>query len=403
MHLPLLVQLFVLFAAAKLAGELFERLRQPPVIGELLVGMLLGAGMLGVVDVAEEPFLHEFAELAVVILLFRVGLETRIGDIRSVGSTAAGVAVAGVVLPFAFGFGLYALLGRPTTTAMFLGAALVATSVGVTARVLSDMKLLGERESRIILGGAVIDDVLGLIVLSVVAGIAASGAVQLGQIAVTVGLSAAFLVVFGLFGTRLLASRGHLLERPRLPHAPFAFAAALCLGVAALANVIGLAAIVGAFLAGMVMAETPKHYLLEEKFEPLGEFLVPFFFVITGASVDPSAFLRPDLLAVVGVVLLLAVIGKVVGCGLAARSLGGRSALIVGVGMVPRGEVGIIVANEGAKSGAVDPATFAIVIAMSILTTLIAPPLLKPLFAERLALRREAAASGPEPATREPA
>lgn len=384
MDLPILVQIFALFAAAKLAGEVFERLRQPAVIGELLVGMLLGAGVLGVVDVAVTPFLSEFAELAVVILLFRVGLETPLGDLRAVGPTAATVALLGVALPFALGAGLYALLGQPTPTALFVGAALVATSVGVTARVLADMRLLGERESRVILGAAVIDDVLGLIVLSGVAGAVAGGGLQPAAIATTVALATGFVVLFGLGGTRAAARGSHLLERPRLPQAPFAFAIALCLGVAALAQQVGLAAIVGAFLAGMIMAESPKRYELEERFEPLGDFLVPFFFVVTGATVDPSSLVGAGVLAVAGAVILLAVVGKVVGCGLAASRLGLRSALIVGVGMVPRGEVGIIVAREGARIGVVDSSTFAVIIAMSIVTTLIAPPLLKTLFAGHL-------------------
>ena len=394
MELPVLVQLFVLFAAAKLAGEAAERLHQPAVVGELLVGMVLGAGMLGVVNVGETPFLREFAELCVVILLFRVGLETRLSDIRAVGGTALAVAIAGVVVPFALGYGFYRATGSDSISALFLGAALVATSVGVTARVLSDLRLLGERESRIILGAAVIDDILGLLVLSVVAGAGEGGGFQVADIAITVGLSLAFLAFFGLFGTKAVRVGGHLLERPRVPHAPFAFAAALCLGVAALAQVIGLAAIVGAWLAGMVMAESPEHYELEEKFEPLGEFLVPFFFVVTGATVDPTQFVGGSTIALVAAVVALAAIGKLVACGLASARLGWRSAAIVGVGMIPRGEVGIIVANEGARTGAVDARTFAVIVAMSILTTLLVPPVLKSLFAARTARRSPRPVSG---------
>lgn len=394
MELPILVQLFVLFAAAKLAGELFERLHQPAVVGELLVGMALGAGMLGVVDVGETPFLREFAELCVVVLLFRVGLETRLADIKAVGGTALIVAVAGVALPFGLGYGFYRAIGSDDITSLFLGAALVATSVGVTARVLADLRLLGERESRIILGAAVIDDILGLLVLSVVAGSGGGQGFQVTDIAITIGLSLAFLTVFALFGTKAVRVGAHLLERPRIPHAPFAFAAVVCLGVAALAQVIGLAAIVGAWLAGMVMAESPEHYELEEKFEPLGEFLVPFFFVITGAAVDPTQFLGGSTLALVGAVVGLAAIGKLVACGLASARMGLRSAAIVGVGMIPRGEVGIIVANEGAKQGAIDPTTFAVIVAMSILTTLMVPPVLKWLFAERTARRTPRAVTG---------
>lgn len=383
MEPPILVQLFVLYGAARLAGEVFERLRQPPVIGELLAGLALGAGALGIVNVAGTPFLTEFAELGAVVLLFQVGLETPLGQILTVGKVATLVAIAGVALPFAFGYGLYVALGQTQIAALFLGAALVATSVGVTARVLSDLGVLGEIESTIILGAAVIDDVLGLLVLSVVAGAGGPRGIDPLHIAITVGLSAAFLLVFGLLGSKAVARGGHLLERPHLENAPFALAVLVCLGMAALAQVIGLAAIVGAFLAGMAMAEKPDHIRLEKHFEPVGEFLVPFFFVITGASVDPGAFLHRDTLRLAGAVLALAIVSKLIGCGLGAHSLGRRSAAVVGAGMVPRGEVGIIVANAGARIGAVSPTTFAVIIAMSVITTLVTPPVLKLLFAKR--------------------
>lgn len=392
-ELPLLVQLFVLFVAAKAAGELCERIRQPAVIGELLIGMLLGAGVLGVVDVGDEPFLVEFAEIAVIILLFRVGLETKLSAILAVGGTALAVAVAGVVLPFVLGYGFYVLTGADQIASLFLGAALVATSVGVTARVLADLHLLGERESRIILGAAVIDDILGLLVLSVVAGSAGGDGLQATDIATTIILCLLFLAVFGLLGTRAVRAGGHLLDRPRTPHAPFVAALAVGLGVAALASVIGLAAIVGAFLAGMMMAEAPQRERLEEQFEPVGEFLVPFFFVVTGASVDPTQFLGGGTLGTVAIVVALAAVGKLIGCGLAAARMGLRSATIVGVGMIPRGEVGVIVANEGVRTGAIDERTFAIIIAMSILTTILVPPFLRPLFGDR----RQERAHVPEP------
>jgi Kef-type K+ transport system membrane component KefB len=393
----IIAQLFVIFAVAKLAGELFQRLRQPPVIGELLVGVLIGPYALGWIGVpggalvglfhdraaAQEALslvLHVLAELGAIFLLFFVGLETRLSDLLRVGLRAGAVAVAGVVLPFLAGAGLMLALGHPGLEAAFVGTALVATSVGITARVLSDLGYLDSVEARIILGAAVVDDILGMIALAIVSGVGATGQVALAQVVVTAMLAIAFTVFVALVGTRVVRRYSWRLERLQVRNAPFVVAVMICLGLAALADVIGLAAIIGAFLAGLVFAETREQYALEHQTLPVYELLVPMFFVITGAGVDWRLFLDGSLLGLALVVTALAIVTKVIGCGLGAWGLSARSMAIIGVGMAPRGEVGLIVASIGRGLGAIPSEIFSIVVVMSVLTTLIVPPLLPLLF-----------------------
>ncbi len=390
-------ELFVIFAVAKLAGEVFQRLRQPPVIGELLAGVLIGPYALGWIGVpgprlvalfddpaaAQEALAlvyHVLAELGAIFLLFFVGLETRLSDLLRVGVRAALVAVAGVVLPFLLGAGLMLRLGHPGLEAAFVGTALVATSVGITARVLGDLGYLSTLEARIILGAAVVDDILGMIVLAIVAGIGENGEVAPLPIVSTAALAIAFTGFTALVGTRVVQRFSVRLELLRIRNAPFAVAVVVCLGLAALADIIGLAAIIGAFLAGLAFAETREQYALEHQTLPVYELLVPMFFVITGASVDWRVFLDGPVVGLALVVTALAILGKVVGCGLGAWGLGPRGMAIVGVGMAPRGEVGLIVASVGQSLHAIPDAVFSVVVVMSVLTTLAVPPLLPLLF-----------------------
>jgi Kef-type K+ transport system membrane component KefB len=396
----ILLDVFVIFVAAKVAGEIFDRLGQPSVIGELLAGVLIGPHVLGLIgqpgpamvaafhgdEAAREAvhLVHEvLAEIGVVFLLFFVGLETRLIDIVRVGRRASAVATAGIAVPFAFGFGFMTYLGQPLLVAIFIGTALVATSVGITARVLSDLGALKSHESRVILGAAVIDDILGMILLAVVISLASVGGVSWTAIGV-VGLQAViFVALVVLVGARVLRRFSAHLELLRLRNAPFVVAVAVCLGLAAVAAQIGLAGIIGAFLAGMVFAESREQHEIERQTMPLFDFLVPFFFVITGTAVDPSMFVDPAVIGVALALTALAVAGKLIGCGAAAWSLGPRSAAIIGVGMVPRGEVGLIVASIGRGLGALPDEVFSIVVVMSILTTVIVPPVLKLLYTGR--------------------
>ena len=339
---------------------------------------------------------HVLSELGVVVLLFFVGLETPLADLRRVGVRASVVAVAGVVVPFILGFGFIALRGEPTVEALFVGAALVATSVGITARVLADLGHLGSSEARIILGAAVIDDILGLLVLSTVSAVGREGQVQPISIAGIAVQAALFVGLVALIGTQAVHRCGWRLESLRIRNAPFVVAMAACLGLAAFAAEIGLAAIIGAFLAGMVFADTKDEFELEHRALPVYELLVPFFFVITGSLVDWRLFLDPSIIGLALAVIALAVVGKLIACGLSAWGLSPRRMAIVGVGMVPRGEVGLIVASVGASLGVLTPRIVSVVVMMSVVTTLIVPPVLALLYRGQAA-HRDAVAPGEEP------
>ena len=401
-----LTDLFIMFLAAKAAGALFERLGQPSVIGELLAGVALGPYALGWIGVPTDGMVQAFggpeqasevlssvyevlAELGVVILLFAVGLETRLSDILRVGTRAGVVAVAGVVLPFILGFGFVASLGDPTVEALFLATAMVATSVGITARVLADLGQLQQDEARIILGAAVIDDILGMVALAVVSAVGQTGTVSIVAVGL-IGLQALGFTAFVALAGRQAVQRWSMhFERLPVRNAPFVVAVLVMLGLASLATWIGLAAIIGAFLAGMVLAECREQYELESTVLPIYELLVPLFFVITGSHVDWRLLLDRDLLGIALVVTGLAIVGKVVGCGLGGLGKGWRSMAIIGVGMAPRGEVGLIVANVGRSMGIISDALFSTVVFMSLATTLIVPPILTALYGKDAGQRRE--------------
>ena len=375
-----LTDLFIVLLAAKLGDELFRRLRQPTLVGEILAGLLVGPAVFGLVEPGE--VLEVFAELGVVFLLFWVGLETRLSDLRDVGPTAMSVGILGVAIPFTAGIGLGAALGESTATSLFIGAALVATSVGITSAVLIDLGVLERRASRTILGAAIVDDILALLLVAVAAGVAAEGGVDVGAIAVTAGVALAFVGFIALGGTKLLAAQPALLHAPRFSESPLLPAVLICLGLAAFAAQIGLAAIIGAFLAGMIVAETRDQHPIEEEIAPLYAFFPPFFFAFIGLEVSLAALGDLDTLLLLAGVTVLAVVTKFVGAYLGALRMGRRDAAFVGVGMVPRGEVGIIVAGIGNATGTIDAELFAIIVAMSVLTTLLVPPVLRRLATE---------------------
>jgi len=371
-----LAALCLMFVAAKVLGYLSERLNQPSVVGEILAGVLIGPSVLGWVQ--PTGFIDILAELAVIVLLFRVGLEVNLRDMMEVGLLALGVAVVGVVLPFLAGAGLvaYGLQGE-LPVALFMGAAMVATSVGITARVLSDLGQLQRRESRTILGAAVIDDVLGLLVLAMVAGIATAGAVSWGDLAGTIGATVAFVAGVLVVARPLFARFSRRLPDPGATPTAFFVAVALMLGLSALAAQIGLAAIVGAFFAGLIVELGDRQPALEQQVGPVAEFLVPFFFASVGMKVELGAFVNPETLGLTAAVLGLAIITKVAAGWLVASRSGWLSSTLIGVGMMPRGEVGIIVALMGLSLGVIDESLYSVVVAMSIATTIVAPPILK--------------------------
>lgn len=365
----------MLLLAAKIGDEIFKRIHQPGIVGEILAGVIVGPSVLGLVH--PDSAIEVFAELGVVFLLFWVGLETKISELGKVGKTAALVGVLGIALPLVGGIGLGVVRGDDTGTAIFLGAALVATSTGITSAVLIEIGALKTRAARTVLGAAIVDDVLALVILAIAVGLAVEGQVDVGSIAVTIALAAGFLAFFALGGTRVTQRWPQIFHAPKFSESPLLPAVILCLGLAALAAEIGLAAIIGALIAGLIVAETKEQHPIEDEIAPLYAFFPPFFFAFIGTEVDLDALADPATLGLLAVVTVLAVVTKFVGAYIGARSLGKREAMAVGVGMVPRGEVGIIVAGIGEAEGVITGELFAVIVGMSILTTLIAPPLLR--------------------------
>ncbi|HZQ90760.1 MAG TPA: cation:proton antiporter [Terriglobales bacterium] len=379
-HAPdiLLLELFAIFVWAKVFAEVFERLALPAVLGEILAGVVLGPYALGVVQ--PSPTVNSIAQLGAIFLLFVAGLETHPKELVRVGRQSLTVAIAGVIVPFVLGFGYMLLHGSPSHEATFVAAAMVATSVGITARVLSDMHVLQTRVARIILGAAVFDDILGMVLLAVVVGLASELGVQWTQL-IVLALEAVGFALFMIFiGPRIVARIRPGLERMSTRNAPLVLALAICLGLSVAAERIGLAAIIGAFFAGLAFAEYSREWNLEMRAHAINEFLAPYFFFTMGALLDFHVFGASGVLTAAIVVSVLALISKVVGCGLPVLRDGWRAALRVGVGMTPRGEVALIVALIGLNMRIVSNRTYAIVVFMTAVTTIVAPPVLRCLF-----------------------
>ncbi len=409
-----LVWLALILIAARLFAPLAQKLGFPAVLGELLLGVALGNlslfGFHYFDSVAKDPIIAFIAELGVIVLLLQIGLETRLGELVRVGGRATAVAAIGIAAPFALGtflVGPLLLPGQSQNAYLFLGATLAATSVGITGRVFRDLGRLDSTEARVVLGAAVIDDVLGLVILAVVSGLVQSGEVSLGGTAWIVAEAGLFLGGSIWIG-RLIAphSSRWLARLDAGPSMLFAQVLATGLFLAWLAHVIGLAPIIGAFAAGLLFEpvflrhfETPRivqeaapllpageqgkslralmekhaHHQHESMIEPIGYFFVPVFFVLTGMQVDLKTLADPMLVAIALGITVAAVAGKLAAGFAAGR---GASPWIVGWGMVPRGEVGLIFAVAGQKLGVLDDAMFSIIVIMVILTTLLTPPIL---------------------------
>ena len=354
-----------------------------PFPSEILAGVAIGPSVLGLA--APTEVLEVFAELGVVFLLFWVGLETRLSEMLAVGRSAAAVGAVGVILPFAGGLAFATLVLREdSATAIFVGVALVATSVGITSAVLIGLGALGGRAAKTILGAAVIDDILAMLLLAVAVGLEEEGQLDLGSLGGTVVLAIGFVLFFALGGTRVLQRRPRLLHAPRFSESPLLPAVIICLGLAALAAHIGLAAIIGAFLAGMMVAETKEQHPIEDEVAPL----YAFFFALIGIEVSLGEFTDAGTLGLLAAITVLAVVTKYAGARIGALGMTREEAHVVGIGMVPRGEVGIIVAGIGASAGVIDARLFAVIVGMSVLTTLVVPPLLRRALAADPALAR---------------
>ena len=376
----ILLSLFVIFVAAQIGAEIAQRIRLPGVVGEIVAGCVIGPSALGVIrpeQIAAGTPLDVLAEIGVVLLLFAVGLETRLDDLKKVGKSAFLVGVLGVIVPFVLGSLWAHGSGFEWTKSLFVAAAFVATSAGITARVLQELGVLARIESRVILGAAVIDDILAMLLLGVVTSLQGGEGINVKGLLFVLAQAIGFVVVIGWLGTRVMRARAHWLDRPINPLSPLTIVLAICLGLAWLSTEFGLAAIIGAFLAGMIASEMHQREELEHQMQPLLALLTPFFFVITGAKIDLSVFSSGAALWMLAVVTVIAIVSKLAGGFLGAWSLGTRSALIVGVGMVPRGEVGVVIASLGLAAGVFSNQTYAVIVAMSLLTSIVTPPVLQ--------------------------
>ena len=378
----LLLGLVLVWLVAKLAAEGMERIGQTAVLGELLAGVLLGPGVLGLVH--ESEALHALAELGVLILLFEVGLESDLDELLKAGLQAAVVAVVGVVLPFVAGYALMHWSGYPPLVAVFVGATLTATSVGITARVLADLGRLQDPAANVVLGAAVVDDILGLIILAVVTGVAQTGLVSLGGVALLSGKAVVFLVVALFLGLKLAPALVRWIGRLRARGTLVVYAVVFAVALAALADLIGLATIIGAFAAGLILATTERRAHIEERIKPVADLLVPVFFVTVGMKVEPAMLnpFAPNAQLGIAMLLTAVAVASKLAAGLAVYQRGVRR-WPVGVGMVPRGEVGLIFAGTGLAVGVVAADLYSALVVAVMLTTFVAPPWLKVLYRAR--------------------
>lgn len=369
----LLAVLVALLAVTKVLGLLAQRIGQPSVVGELVAGIILGKSLLGILD-PSDPIIHALAELGVIVLLFEIGLHTDIRALFRVGGEAMAVAVVGVVLPFAFGYGVSTMLGLSTLPSIVAGAALTATSIGISARTLSDLGRLRSQEGQIVLGAAVIDDVIGLVILSVVGGIVSGVSVSFPGIAGTTSIAVGFIAVALILGSLVVPPFFRFIDRLEASGTLGVAGLAFAFLLAWLASLAGSATIIGAFAAGILLHNTPQRARIESSTTTLGLFFVPIFFAVVGAAVTLGAFSDVRVLAVGSALLAVALLGKVA-AGYAPFWFKGRK-LLVGVAMIPRGEVGLIFARMGLATGVLTSELFSAITMMVLATTLLTPPLL---------------------------
>ncbi len=365
-----LLELFAIFVWAKVFGEIFEQMSLPGVLGEILAGIVLGPHATGLVSPGDT--VGSIAEIGAIFLLFTVGLETRPSDLIRVGRASLGVAGAGIVVPFVLGFSYLAIKGEPRHEAVFVAAAMVATSVGITARVMSDMHVMNTPVARIILGAAVFDDILGMVLLTIVTGMVAGQGLQWLHISVLLVEAVGFAIFMIFIGPRIVRRMRPGLQRMNTHDAPLILALAICLGLSVLATKIGMAAIIGAFFAGLVFADYDTEWGITPRARGINEFLSPFFFFVMGSRLDISLFTGKVWVTAI-VISILAIISKVLGCGLPVLHRGWREALQVGVGMTPRGEVALIVALIGLQMNVISQQAYAVVIFMTGVTTIVGP------------------------------
>jgi Kef-type K+ transport system membrane component KefB len=378
--------LVAVLAVAKALGAVAQRLGQPAVVGELIAGVILGSSVLGLVDPAN-PVIRSLAELGVLVLLFEIGLHTDLKSLVNVGNEATTVAVVGVALPFGLGYGVSIALGLAVLPSIVAGAALTATSIGISARTLSDLNQLETPEGQIVLGAAVLDDIVGLVILSVVSALVGGAALSAGRIVMTSAIAIGFVVAAILLGALLIPPIFRLIGKIEVSGTLGVAGLVFAFLLAWLADAAGSATIIGAFSAGLVLHNTPQRDSIEKTTTGIGHFFVPIFFVSVGAAVDIRTLGQPGALALGAALVAVGVIGKFL-AGYAPFWFKGSKSL-VGIAMIPRGEVGLIFAQMGLATGALTSDLYSAIALTVLATTFITPPLLA------MKIRSRSTGSGP--------
>ncbi|HEY3669708.1 MAG TPA: cation:proton antiporter [Acidimicrobiia bacterium] len=369
-----LLDILIVLVAAKVAVEIAERINVPAVVAEIVAGMIIGPSVLSLVG--SEQTLKVLGELGVILLLLGVGMEMDIGELGAVGRAAMSVAVVGVVVPMVGGFAVATALGHDSNQSLFIGAALAATSVGITARVFSDLRALASVEARTVLGAAVADDVLGLVILTVVVRLVSEGSVSIADVALIVAVAVGFLVVTAVLGSRFAPRLFQLLDRhAKSAGTLVALALAFTLAFAELADAAKLAPIVGAFVAGLALSRSSAKERIERELAPVGHLFIPVFFLGIGIDVEVGSFVKPEVLGIAAALLVVAVLGKLVASIGVFGSPGDK--WLIGIGMIPRGEVGLIFATIGLNEGILGGNLYAALLLVVLVTTLMTPPLLR--------------------------
>ena len=370
----LLLVLAAVLLTTRALSALAEKVRQPAILGELVGGVLLGASTLGILD-PNETAIRTLAQLGLLILLFEIGLATDVRALAKVGGTAAVIAVAGVVLPFAFGYAALMAMGIDRFPAIVCAATLTATSIGISTRVLAELGFLPTREGRVVLGAAVLDAIIGMVILSVIGIFAAGVAVTTMGIVRTSALAFGFVVITLLAGSLVVPPLFRAAKQLRSPTTIAVMGLILAFGLAALAGLLGSAIIVGAFVAGVILNGIQQRDEIQGFAAPIGTLLTPIFFATVGASVDLRALIEPRTLLITAVLLAAGSAGKLIAAYVPVWFKGNKA--LIGTAMLPRGEVELIVAQTGLAIGALDASLFGAITLMVLLTTLLSPPLIK--------------------------
>ena len=369
----LLIALVALLIAAKLLGALAQRVKQPAVVGELIAGVLLGGSVLGILDPAD-PVIHALSEIGVLVLLFEIGLHTDLKSLMKVGSSAITVAVIGVVIPFGLGYWVAHALGLGMIPAIVAGASLTATSIGISARTLSDLGKLTTKEGQIVLGAAVLDDIIGLVILSVVAGLVGGAAVTATGVAVTTAIAIGFVIAAVVLGGIVIPPLFRVVAKIEETGTLGVIGLAFAFFLAWLAATVGSATIIGAFSAGLILHNTPQRVAIEKATTGIGHFFVPIFFASVGAAVELGTLADARVLAIGGALIAVGLVGKFL-AGFGPWWFKGDKTLI-GIAMIPRGEVGLIFARMGLATGALTSQLYSAIAMMVLFTTFVTPPLL---------------------------